>query len=376
MSVDADVVILGGGCAGLSLAVALAQEAPHLHVKVLEPRDHYQRDRTWCFWNSEPHPFSGGVTHRWHAWRVRHAGVVALQHSRMYEYQHLPADNFYGLSQQRLRSAGHELCMSTIATNVMRWENCSEVSTDKGTLKARWVFDSRPRSREDTAPMLEQRFVGWHVKTERACFDPSTVDLMDFQPVTEHGRTAFLYVLPFSATEALVEATYFDVPALRLPNAEELLRSYLARLQSGSYDVLYREASTLAMGETAASAMVHNNTDIGTRGGRVKPSSGYAFLRIQRQSAAIAAALAGGQDIPLRFEPRAYSILDRIFLQAIRRFPNRAPEYFISLFRALTPETTVRFLSETASAREVMQAMLSLPKFDFMRAALRPPGAA
>jgi lycopene beta-cyclase len=48
MTPDTDVLILGGGCAGLSLAVALAERAPAMRVDTLEARMDYTRDRTWC----------------------------------------------------------------------------------------------------------------------------------------------------------------------------------------------------------------------------------------------------------------------------------------------------------------------------------------
>jgi len=221
--------------------------------------------------------------------------------------------------------------------------------------------------------VLEQRFVGWHVRTERPCFDASVVDLMDFQPCVERGRTAFLYVLPFSATEALVEATFLDDPALPSANAEAMLQQHMDQLSRSEYEVLYREKAALPMGEQAKREPSRGRiVEIGTRGGRVKASSGYAFLRIQRQSAALADALRQGMDLPRRFESRSYSVLDGIFLRAIKRFPGRAPSYFMAMFRQLPPETLVRFLSETASPGEVLRVMLALPKLDFAQAALLP----
>lgn len=373
MTLDADVIILGGGCAGLSLAVALAQQAPHLRVETLESRERYERDRTWCFWNVAQHPFAAAVTHRWDSWRVRHAGVEARQRSHRYTYEYLPADRFYELATGAMRDAGQTLSMGIDVRSVQRAGEGCEVETNRGVLRSRWVFDSRPRPCGEARPVLEQRFAGWHVRTERPCFDASVVDLMDFQPGVERGRTAFFYVLPFSATEALVEATFLDDPALAPADAEAVLRRHMEQLSGGAYEVLYREAARLPMGEEATGEPSRERiVEIGTRGGRVKASSGYAFLRIQRQSAALADAVAKRKDLPRRFEPRSYSVLDSIFLRALKRFPGRAPGYFMAMFRQLPPETLVRFLSETASPAEVLRVMLALPKFDFAQAALLP----
>jgi lycopene beta-cyclase len=46
-----DLIILGGGCAGLSLARRLSElgeDCPQ--TVILESRSSYTDDRTWCFW--------------------------------------------------------------------------------------------------------------------------------------------------------------------------------------------------------------------------------------------------------------------------------------------------------------------------------------
>ena len=370
MSLDTDVLILGGGCAGLSLATALSQSAPHLHVHILEPRTQYRRDRTWCFWSAEPHLFSDGITHHWQSWRIRSDGTEARQRSCRYTYDHLPADRFYQIATAAIERSGHALSMGVEAQTPHQQKDFCEVQTNLGDLRSRWVFDSRPRVTA-LRPVIIQRFLGWHVQTARACFDPSVVDLMDFQPGTHPGRTTFFYLLPFSPTEALVEATFLDDPALPPPDADTLLRQYLERLPTGGYQVLYQEAGALPMGDhTPPTPSTTHIVDIGTRGGRVKPSSGYAFLRIQRQSTALAKALAAGTPLPTTVDPPCYSLLDAIFLRALKRTPERTSLYFMALFRRLPPDTLVRFLSETAGAAEIAHVMLALPKLDFLQAAL------
>ena len=81
MSFDADVLILGGGCAGLSLGVHLTHDAmPRRRTLILESRDSYTNDRTWCFWRSEAYPFEHLISHSWQTMRVRSRPAQAVVH--------------------------------------------------------------------------------------------------------------------------------------------------------------------------------------------------------------------------------------------------------------------------------------------------------
>ncbi len=60
---DVDVAILGGGCAGLSLAMRLART--DLSFRVVEPRETYRDDRSWSFWRVAPHPFEDILAGIW-----------------------------------------------------------------------------------------------------------------------------------------------------------------------------------------------------------------------------------------------------------------------------------------------------------------------
>jgi lycopene beta-cyclase len=249
------------------------------------------------------------------------------------------------------------------------------VETNQGALTATWVFDSRPQttlSRPQTSGLI-QRFSGWHVVSERPCFDATTVELMDFQKSDVPGRTFFFYTLPFSPHEALVEATYLDHPALAPARADDALGEWLAKITSGfSYRVQFREQGALrmeAVGSADSIPRLSGYIPIGTAGGRVKASSGYAFLRIQRQSLAIAHALANKCTPPHRLEPLRYELLDRVFMTALSRHTEGAPGYFLQLFRNVPPDTLIRFLSECGSVAETIKVALSLPKLRFAAAA-------
>jgi lycopene beta-cyclase len=257
------------------------------------------------------------------------------------------------------------------------------VETSSGSLLAREVFDSRPAVHQ-AAPLLVQRFAGWHVRAARPCFHPATVELMRFLPSDRPGRVRFLYLLPFSRREALVEMTYLDAPELPEPLAEAELKAWLEE-NVGEWEVLYREQGALPMApagkptactpveeprasDRALDQHVHVHA-IGARGGRLKPSSGYGFLRIQRHSRAIARALAEGRPVPLTAEPQRYSLMDAVFLRALKTAD--AAELFLAMFAGANPDALVRFLGEASPISESLRVAWSLPKLPMLRAAIQ-----
>ena len=98
-----DVIIVGGGLAGLSLAVLLAGGA--LDVLVVEPRTGYVRDRTWCYRDFDDHPFGGAVSHSWERWRVRDGRGETVVNSRRHPYRMIPADRLYAHALRLLQDA-------------------------------------------------------------------------------------------------------------------------------------------------------------------------------------------------------------------------------------------------------------------------------
>lgn len=369
MTVDTDVAILGAGCAGLSLAIALQQRRSPLRVLLLEQRTTYNRDRTWCFWNTEPHPFEDCITYRWNRWRVAAGNEAVVSTSTRFAYQHLPAERFYQAALDRIEaSSTQELRRGTLVHTVAGQPGKYRLETSDGSITARHVFDSRPSAHASAPGTLVQRFLGWHIRTQLPTFDPATVDLMNFQAGSVTGRNHFLYVLPYSTTEALVESTYLDVAELSQPDMESDLCGWIAQhTEASPYEILFREQGTLPMHPAAPECTA--GTRIGIRGGRLKPSSGYAFLRIQRHSRLLAHALCTDEPAPRFFESRFYAWLDRIFLEALRLAPEAAPSYFLSLFRHVPADRLVRFLSETGNLAETLQVASTLPTLPFLRAA-------
>ena len=369
-----ELLIVGAGCAGLSLASRLAERAVPGRVRLVDPRTEFGRDRTWCFFDMVPHRFSDAITRRWTRWAVRHDGRECVRSAPGVDYVHLDAARFYALARERIGDSA--LLLGTRVESLVQEGDRVVVTTDRGPLSAARVYDARPPRFDAPAPRgqlrLLQHFRGAHVRTPAPVFDPETVTLMDFDVPQEHG-ISFMYVLPFSPTEALVEATWFSESVHDAHiYGETLARWRRERLGLASWEVIHEERGVLPMStERFASPRGARVQRIGLGGGAAKPSTGYAFLAIQRQTEVLAAAIARGRfDAP---PPRGKRELafDRVMLDWMIRHRAETPGLLYRLFEKVEPQVLVRFLSESSSPADELAVMLAVPPASFTVSALR-----
>ena len=92
-----DYVILGAGCAGLSLAYELDinNKLKDKTLAIVEIRDEYKRDKTWSIWNVIDHNFEDCVIKSWHNFSINsNLGSHEIV-SREYPYQTIDSGLFY-----------------------------------------------------------------------------------------------------------------------------------------------------------------------------------------------------------------------------------------------------------------------------------------
>jgi lycopene beta-cyclase len=207
--------------------------------------------------------------------------------------------------------------------------------------------------------------------------------LMDFRASQVDGPH-FFYVLPLSTTEALVENTYLFPtnvsPARhRLEIADYLRRRY--DLDPGCCEVLEEESGAIPMttSRLPIGASSSRITPIGLAGGAARPSSGYAFLRIQRQARHLAERISAGESASFDQEqgvlgPAKYQFFDAIFLRTLLDRPDLAPRIFARMFARARASSVVRFLGEKSTLLDDLRIVNALPKLPFMTAALRSIG--
>ena len=393
-----DIIFAGAGLSALSLATRIVK-MPFFQGKkiLLLDRDKKEKnDRTWCFWATpaELETMPPVITRSWPNLHFYSDPFSALLDTGDYQYHMVRGAGFYEWAKKELAQCPTVTWLHTDIQNIA--QEGGVVHTADGVFQADWVLNSAftpvsllPELDKDhfqtpfsviSSPVppqyiyLLQHFKGWLVRTTEPAFDPSTVTIMDFR-VEQSGHTRFVYVLPLSTTEALVEYTVFS-PQL-LPDAEynTALKQYLQNfLNIQTYEIIETEFGVIPMTDypfsPAKSGRVIN---IGTAGGFVKGSSGYAFKRTQRRTAAFAQtwATTGQPDTTVLQSPWRFRAYDTVFLRALSDGLVPAHMVFSSFFKKLGGKAVFQFLDEDSNFLADFRALNAVPTLPFVRAAMR-----
>lgn len=372
-ALDADVIIAGAGLSGLSLAVGLLDAGlpDDARILLLDPREMLSgEDRTWCFFDLLPHAFDAAITHRWNHWRVRNGADEVVRSAQGIAYCRIPGERFYELALGRLAAAGPrvEIRRGVTVENLYSRGEHVDVHTGTETLRGRLAMDSRPpsltRAPDDGHDVnLLQHFRGRVLRSTQPVFEADTATLMDFDVSQEHG-IHFIYVLPYDAHTALVESTFFTGGLLPDAVYESAIENWLARRRPGVvFQTISHESGVIPMTTAPFDPWPSPRVvRIGTAGGHVKPSSGYAFLGVQRfvrdfAPRVVSALRAGGCAEPPAVRNPRTTALDTIFLSYLRSCPDRAPATFYRLFERVPPGVLARFLSDEGTLADDLTVM-------------------
>lgn len=220
---------------------------------------------------------------------------------------------------------------------------------------------------------LLQHFKGWVIETEKPEFNPGEATLMDFR-VSQHHKTTFVYVMPFSETTALVEYTLFTEKVLEPLQYDEELKNYIKSfLKINSYKITEEEFGIIPMTNHQFPLTEGNIINIGTAGGQTKASSGYTFRFIQKHSAQITESLVKS-GTPFRKQSAAakrFRFYDSTLLYILQRNKLPGDKIFSLLFKKNKPQQVLRFLDNESSLKDELKIISTLPTWPFFKAALK-----
>ncbi len=348
-----DYVIIGGGCAGLSLAYELDvhDKLKDKTLAIIEPRQEYQKDKTWSFWRVSPHNFDDCVQKNWENFSINVVGKTKHLKCYDYPYQSIDSGLFYEKINKQIKKN----------KNIYFFQNLKEINLNNS-----FIFNSVISIKKDYQN-LWQHFCGIEIKTEKDVFDEGIFNLMDFN-CEQRGSVHFFYTLPYSKNKALIETTWLSkMNDNSQKDYDRQLKDYLENnLNIKNYEITYKEEGAIPL-FYPLKKKEKNKINIGTAGGMTRLSTGYTFLNIQEHSKYIRENIDNIYDMSTYEIDRKYQFLDEIFLRVLRKHPSIMPDIFFKLFKA-SPKTVIKFLSNKSNFFEDFSIILKMPKWTFIRA--------
>ncbi len=341
MAHEWDIILAGGGLANGLIALRLRQQRPGLRVLLLEADSQPGGNHTWSF-------HEGDITsgqHRWIAPLVAHRWQG--YDVRFPDLNRTLTGDYLSITSARFAAVLADACGESLQTDAAVTALTPQTVTlaDGTTLRARAVIDGRGYTPDRHLNTGSQSFLGqeWHLRQPHGLTRPILMDAT----VNQQGGYRFVYTLPLSATELLIEDThYIDAARLHLSAARQNIADY-ARQQGWCLDRLIREERghlpIMLAGDFPAYWQGRDKQPCsGLRAGLFHATTGYSLPH----AVALAEAIAGTADIS------AAAIFSVIHRYALCQWQEQ--RFFRTLNRML-------FLAGDADKRwQVMQRFYSL----------------
>ncbi|MGB6153633.1 MAG: lycopene cyclase family protein [Pricia sp.] len=370
-----DYIIIGAGASGLMLADALGRDTffSDKSILLLDKDTKDTDNRTWCFWEKGTGEFDAIVSKKW-----KHVYFGGQKFSGQYEitpytYKRVRGIDFYRTYLKRLEKYPNITFRQESVIEVEDYGNRVLVSTDVNEYYVSKVFNSlfdyNMTTHQDKYPVLQQHFLGWTVKTKSPVFEVEQATYMDFS-IPQKGNTRFMYVLPFSETEALVEYTLFSKELLAKEDYEIAIRQYMQNdLRCDDFEIVDTEKGSIPM--TCYDFSEHHTENmryIGTAGGWAKPSTGYTFMSSSKKVPVLVDYLKTGKPLDQLSFKNKFWYYDLLFLDVLAKENENGHKIFEALFKNRDPQLIFEFLDEQTSVWDDLQFILGCPKGPFLKA--------
>lgn len=174
-----------------------------------------------------------------------------------------------------------------------------------------------------------------------------------------------------------MEYTEFSPRPLTADAYESAVRHYTDDvLRLGDLEVLSTETGVIPMTDAVMPRRTGQSVfRIGAAGGATRPSTGYTFAGLQRQTRAVAAALREGRrPVPPPAHSARSRAMDAVLLRALAGGRADGPALFCRLFDRVPMRRLLRFLDGDTRLHEDLAVGLHAPVGPMLRSALELPG--
>lgn len=375
-----DYIIAGAGCAGLSLlySIIIDPVLQHKKILVIDKSEKTINDRTWCFWEKGEGVFEPVVAHRWKKLEFKTNSFTKTFDLNEYSYKMIKGLDFYHYVLNTAKAFNNVTIKFESVDGIDVNGKFAVVKTENQKYRGEYIFNSTPlfNPKMDISNSLLQHFEGWVIQTKDNVFNSEIGTLMDFSINQKHGTT-FMYVLPTSEKEALIEYTLFTEKLLKKEEYEVELERYIKNdLKIDKYEILHKEFGIIPMSLAKFSRNANSEKriiNIGTAGGFTKASSGYTFQFIQKNTVKIIKNLKKEKapSPQLTFRDQMYQWYDRTLLEVIITKKLTGKEIFAKMFKKLPIGKIFKFLGNESSIMDDVIIISSLPIKPFLIAGLK-----
>ena len=372
-----DYIFTGSGLSALMTVykMILSQKFQTKSILLLDENAKQTNDRTWCFWEQKETLWENSISKKWNSVLFANADFKRNLELHPYQYNKIQGLDFYN---QLLELIVNQKNIDFVQEKVLAIEESESivlVKTESQSYSCSQVFNSIYNSslvtNQSKYTLLQQHFVGWFIKTEKPIFNPEQATFMDFS-VAQKGNTRFMYVLPTSETEALLEYTLFSKDLLSKEEYETEIENYIQKLGIQNYKIVEKEFGNIPM--TCYPFWKHNTQNvinIGTAGGWTKASTGFTFKNSEQKSTELVSFLETQTDFRKFHKKTKFWWYDLLLLDILDQKNETGAAIFSALFQKGNAPLILKFLDEKTSFWEDLQVIWKCPKGLFINALLR-----
>lgn len=364
-----DLIVIGDGLSGFMLLYELSKYPEFAGQQILLLGDGHENHRTWCFWDKDLEPVFQQMVHTsWKELSFRSDSTEVREDLGRHQYYYIPGESFFSYFRDTFLPRHPQITHRTDrALKIKGSQSDFRVVAGDQVYEAKQVYNSAFLGEKPQID-LWQHFRGWFIETDEAVFDPGSVLLMDFS-IDQQGETRFMYVLPFSERSALVELTYFSPQPLDKAVYDQEIEGYVADLAGQNYRIVNKEYGQIPMQQGVFQHRgPQGEIHIGTLAGMAKPTTGFAFQRIRKDSKELAKAYFTGKKARRIDETDRFAFYDSLLLWIIRNHPQAGKGIFTRLFQQTKINLVLRFLDQQTTIWEEMNIFARLPIPIFLKA--------
>ncbi|CCG54511.1 Lycopene cyclase [Flavobacterium indicum GPTSA100-9 = DSM 17447] len=366
-------IFTGGGLGTLMTLYHFAKDNFYRdkQILVIEKESKNSNDRTWCFWD-ETSIFDSIADKNWQKAWFKNTQKIQQLDLGSYHYKKVRSAAFYKYVRENIEQ---KLTVHFIQEEVIDFSELGQhclVKTNTNNYTCNCVFNSiydpTPVLNQKKFPLIQQHFIGWVVKTKEAVFTEDCPTFMDFS-IEQNGNTRFMYVLPNSKTEALIEYTLFSKALLEQNEYENAIMAYLKNLGVTAYEIIEKEQGNIPM--TCYPFWQKNTRNIlhiGTAGGWTKASTGYTFKNAYKISKRVSDFTKTNSDFRTFHSKTKFWFYDLLLIDILFENNKVGNQIFSALFNDGKAALIFKFLDEETSILEDLKVIWKCPKGIFIKA--------